>query len=44
MIGGLSQPWEDEKIVYVLFGSVLALQLHDSAQRDLSSEVQEDSN
>jgi O-antigen ligase len=44
MIGGLSQPWEDEKIVYVLFGSVLALQLYDSAQRGLSSEVQGDFN
>jgi hypothetical protein len=41
MIGGLSQPWEDEKIVYVLFGSVLALQLHDSARRGLSSAGQE---
>jgi O-antigen ligase len=33
MIAGMAQPWEDQKIVYVLFGSVLALQLHDSARR-----------
>jgi hypothetical protein len=25
--------WETQKIVYVLFGSVLALQLHNSARR-----------
>ena len=33
MFAGLTQPWEAQKIVYVLFGSVLALQLHDSARR-----------
>ena len=43
MIGGMAQPWEHEKIVYVLFGSVLALQLHDSARRGLSSAEQEGS-
>ena len=36
MIAGMTLSWESEKIVYVLFGSVLALQLHDSAQ-DASS-------
>jgi O-antigen ligase len=43
MIGGMTQPWEEEKIVYVLFGSVLALQLHDSARRGASSAEQEGS-
>jgi O-antigen ligase len=33
MIAGMTLPWEKEKIVYVLFGSVLALQLHNSARR-----------
>jgi hypothetical protein len=33
MFAGLTLPWEDAKIVYVLFGSVLALQLHSSARR-----------
>jgi hypothetical protein len=33
MIAGLTLTWEYHKIVYVLFGSVLALQLHDSARR-----------
>ena len=33
MIAGMAQPWETEKSLYVLFGSVLALQLHDSARR-----------
>jgi O-antigen ligase len=33
MIAGMAQPWENDKIVYVLLGSVLALQLHNSAQR-----------
>jgi O-antigen ligase len=33
MIAGMTLTWENEKIVYVLFGSVLALQLHNSAQR-----------
>lgn len=28
MIAGMSQPWETHKMVYFLFGSVLALQLH----------------
>jgi O-antigen ligase len=32
MIAGMTLPWENEKIVYVLFGSVLALQLHNSAR------------
>jgi O-antigen ligase len=31
MIAGMTLSWESQKIVYVLFGSVLALQLHDSA-------------
>ncbi len=43
MIGGMTQPWENEKIVYVLFGSVLALQLHDSARRAPSSAEQKGS-
>ena len=43
MIGGMTQPWEEEKIVYVLFGSVLALQLHDSARRGASSAEHEGS-
>jgi len=34
MLAGMSLTWENEKIVYVLIGSVLALQLHiDSARR-----------
>ncbi len=33
MIAGMALPWENQKIVYVLFGSVLALQLHNSARR-----------
>ena len=38
MIAGFTLTWESEKIVYVLFGSVLALQLHfDSARRAPSS-------
>ena len=41
MIGGLTQPWEDEKLVYILFGSVLALQLHDTARWDPPSAEQE---
>jgi O-antigen ligase len=36
MIGGMTQPWENEKIVYVLFGSILALHLHYSARRATS--------
>ena len=43
MIAGMTLPWEDGKIVYVLFGSVLALQLHDSARRGLSAAGQEGS-
>ena len=43
MIGGMTQPWQDEKIVYVLFGSVLALQLHASARQGPSSAEQEGS-
>jgi O-antigen ligase len=35
MIMGMTLTWENQKIVYVLFGSVLALQLHDSARRAL---------
>jgi len=40
IIAGMTLPWENEKIAYVLFGSVLALQLHiDSARRaSLSAE------
>src|SRR5919107_242220 len=34
MLAGMTLTWESEKMVYVLFGSVLALQLHiDSARR-----------
>ena len=33
MIAGMTLTWESKEIVYVLFGSVLALQLHNSAQR-----------
>ena len=33
MIAGMTLTWENEKIVYVLFGSVLALQLHNLARR-----------
>ena len=43
MIGGMTQPWEKQKIVYVLFGSVLALQLHYSGRRSPSSAEQEGS-
>ena len=35
-IAGMSQPWQSEKIVYVLFGSILALQLHDSTRGEPS--------
>jgi hypothetical protein len=41
MFAGMTQPWEDQKIVYVLLGSVLALQLHDSARRVPSPAEQE---
>ncbi len=33
MIAGLTLTWEKEKVVYVLLGSVLVLQLHNSARR-----------
>ena len=33
MIAGMSQPWEEHKMVYFLFGSVLALQLHYAPRR-----------
>jgi O-antigen ligase len=33
MFAGMTLSWEQEKIVYVLLGSVLALQLHASARR-----------
>jgi O-antigen ligase len=33
MIAGLTLPWGDHKMVYYLFGSVLALQLHYSGRR-----------
>lgn len=33
MLAGMTLTWETHKIVYVLFGSVLALQLHNSARR-----------
>jgi O-antigen ligase len=42
MLAGLTLTWENEKIVYVLFGSVLALQLHiDSARRAPSADKHE---
>jgi O-antigen ligase len=41
MIAGLTLTWENNKIVYVLFGSVLALQLHDSARRAPSPDKHE---
>ncbi len=41
MLAGLTLTWESEKIVYVLFGSVLALQLHNSARRVLSLDKHE---
>jgi O-antigen ligase len=33
MIAGLTLTWDNHKVVYVLFGSVLALQLHNSVRR-----------
>ena len=36
MIAGMTLTWETQKIGYVLFGSVLALQLHDAARRAAS--------
>ena len=41
MIAGMSQPWEQHKMVYFLFGSVLALQLHDSARSATSVDKHE---
>jgi O-antigen ligase len=41
MIAGMSLTWENSKIVYVLFGSVLALQLHYSARREPSPDEPE---
>jgi O-antigen ligase len=38
MIAGMTLPWEKENIVYVLFGSVLALQLHYLARRAPSAD------
>jgi len=36
----MTLPWDDHKLVYGLFGSVLALQLHDSVRRAPSSAEQ----
>ena len=41
MIAGMTLTWETQKIGYVLFGSVLALQLHDSARRAPSPDGRE---
>jgi len=41
LIAGMTLTWETEKIGYVLFGSVLALQLHDSARRAPSPDGRE---
>ena len=41
MIAGMSQPWEQHKMVYFLFGSILALQLHYSARRTPSADKHE---
>jgi O-antigen ligase len=41
LIGGMTQPWEDEKMVYILYGSVLALQLHYSGSGTHSAAEQE---
>jgi O-antigen ligase len=41
MIAGMALTWEGHKIVYVLFGSVLALQLHNSTRRAPSLVEQE---
>lgn len=43
MIAGMTLTWEVHKMVYFLFGSVLALQLHYSDLRATSSVEQEDS-
>ena len=37
MLAGMTLTWESEKMVYVLFGSVLALQLHIDSARRVSS-------
>jgi O-antigen ligase len=41
MIAGITLPWGDHKIVYYLFGSVLALQLHYSGRRAPSASKRE---
>ena len=41
MIASMTLSWESYKLMYVLFGSVLALQLHDSARRAPSLEKRE---
>lgn len=33
MIAGMTLTWDDQKVVYFIFGSILALQLHNSARR-----------
>jgi O-antigen ligase len=41
MIAGMTLTWENEKILYVLIGSVLALQLHNSARLAPSADKHE---
>jgi O-antigen ligase len=41
MIAGMTLTWENNKIVYILFGSVLALQLHNPARRAPSPDKHE---
>jgi O-antigen ligase len=41
MIAGMTLTWEKQKLVYILFGTVLALQLHDSARRATSPDEHE---
>lgn len=41
IIAGMSQPWQQHKLVYFLFGSVLALQLHVSARPAPSADKHE---
>jgi cell division protein FtsW (lipid II flippase) len=41
IIGGMAQPWEQHKLVYFLFGSVLALQLHYSGRSAPSADEHE---
>jgi O-antigen ligase len=41
MLAGMTLTWETQKIGYVLFGSVLALQLHNSARRAPSADEYE---